>query len=120
MGTRELVKKVQHYSGFSDQESQSALEQMVYSLAERLTPEERKDFASQLPNDLQAIALAALPATDRQVDILREFMEVQQIDEARAKKQILSVWRVLKEAITKGEIADIRAQLPNATVEFLH
>lgn len=120
MGTRELVKKVQLESGFSDQESQSALEQMVASLARRLTFGERKDFASQLPPELQDIAFTAIPLTDRSQGILEEFMESQRVDEARAKKQIFSAWRVLKDAISRGEIADIRAQLPNATVEFLH
>jgi nucleoid DNA-binding protein len=45
MSFRELIKKVQLASGFSDSESQEALELMVESLAERLNDGERKDFA---------------------------------------------------------------------------
>ncbi|HSX16256.1 MAG TPA: DUF2267 domain-containing protein [Candidatus Saccharimonadales bacterium] len=117
MGTRELVKKVQLYSGFSDQESQMALEQMVDSLARRLTEGERKDFASQLPPELQMIARDALPLADKHQDIVGEFMEAQRVPEPRAKKQILSSWHALKDAITPGEIEDMRA---NATVALLH
>jgi len=119
MGTRELVKKVQLYSGFSDSESQVALEQMVDSLAKRLTDDERKDFASQLPPELQAIALTTIPLVDRRMDIIDEFMETERIDEPRAKKQVLSAWRALKNAISPGEISDIKAQLPNATAAML-
>jgi uncharacterized protein (DUF2267 family) len=51
MKYRELIKKVQNYSGFSDTESKEALEMMVESLAVHLNEGERKDFASQLPPD---------------------------------------------------------------------
>ena len=119
MGTRELIKKVQLYSGFSDQESRDALEQMVESLSRRLTDDERKDFASQLPPELQAIALETIPLVDKRLDIVDEFMEVQRVDEPHAKKQIFSAWRALKNTISPGEINDIKAQLPNATAELL-
>ncbi|MGZ6004546.1 MAG: DUF2267 domain-containing protein [Candidatus Saccharimonadales bacterium] len=121
MGFRELVKKVQLYSGFSDRESQDALEMMVTSLAERLTDEERLDFASQLPIELQMLAAAAEPVPkSEKKDILGEFMKVQGIDESHAKKQIYSSWKAIKDAISEGELKDIRSQLPNTTVAFLH
>jgi uncharacterized protein (DUF2267 family) len=121
MGLRELIKKVQVYSGFSDQESKEALEHMVESLAVHLNEGERKDFASQLPEQLQDIALA-VRATEENArqDILQQFMEMQHIEEGRAKKQILSAWKALKDAISRGQIEHIRAQLPNSTVSFLH
>jgi uncharacterized protein (DUF2267 family) len=109
------------YSGFSDAESQDALECMVENLAVRLTDGERKDFASQLPHELQDIALSVSPsAENHRKDLVSEFMELQHIDEPHAKKQIFSSWKAIKDAISPGEINDIRAQLPNATVAFLH
>ncbi|MBX4191083.1 DUF2267 domain-containing protein [Candidatus Saccharibacteria bacterium] len=121
MGYRQLIKKVQLYSGFSDAESKDALDHMVETLAVHLTEGERKDFASQLPTELQDIALS-VEATEQnsKEDILHEFMDSERIDEGRAKKQIYSAWRALKDAITPGEINHIRAQLPNQTVAFLH
>jgi uncharacterized protein (DUF2267 family) len=121
MTFREMIKKMQLYSGFSDKESEESLELMVESLSVHLTEGERKDFASQLPKELQAIALSVWPTKEiARQDMLRQFMRIQQIDEKRAKKQILCAWKTLRDAITPGEIQDIRAQLPNATVAFLH
>ena len=120
MKFRELIKKVQHDSGFSDAESQDALELMVTSIAERLTEEERDDFASQLPLELQDIAMSVKPATATRKDILAEFMEREDIDEAHAKKQVLSAWGAIKAAISPGEIADMRAQFSKKTAELLY
>lgn len=121
MKYREMVKRVQQYSGFSDAESEEALQLMVESLAVHLTEGERKDFASQLPTKLKDIALSvwATEENSRQ-DILRQFMEIQEIDEGHAKKQMFASWKALKDAISPGEIDDIRAQLPNSLVKMLH
>jgi uncharacterized protein (DUF2267 family) len=121
MGFREMIKKVQMYSGFSDSESKDALENMVESLAVHLTEGERKDFASQLPMELKAIAMSVQPTKElARQDIIEQFMEQQHIEEDRAKKQVFSAWRALKDSISPGEIEDIRAQLPNRIVSYLH
>jgi uncharacterized protein (DUF2267 family) len=121
MKFREMIKKVQLNSGFSDRESKDALVHLVESLAVRLTEGERKDFAGQLPTELQGVALSVLPTEDNaKPDLVEQFMQQQKISRDRAKKQILSAWTTLKEAISPGEIKDIRAQLPNKIVAFLH
>lgn len=121
MKYRELIKKVQLYSGFSDAESQDALDCLVETLAVHLNEGERKDFASQLPQELQGRALAVMPTkeTSRQ-DLLEQFTQQQKIEEARAKKQMLCAWHALKDAISDGEVNHIRAQLPQKTVVLLH
>lgn len=121
MKFRQLIKRVQHLSGFSDAESKDAIEHMVESLAVHLTEGERKDFASQLPAELKDIALSvrATKKNSRQ-DFVEQFVENQNISRDRAKKQIHSAWEVLKEAISAGQINHIRAQLPNEQVAFLH
>lgn len=121
MKFREMVKKVQMYSGFSDRESQEALECMVESLATHLTEGERKDFASQLPTELKNIALTVeVTEEDTKKNILQQFMEAQNIDESRAKKQMMTAWKAIKEAISPGEIQDIKAQLPNDMAAMLY
>lgn len=121
MKYRELIKKVQIFSGFSDAESKEALECTVECLAVHLNEGERKDFASQLPQELKDIALTVLPTDENsRQDILEQVMTVQGIPMDRAKKQLLSSWRALKEAISEGEIDHIRAQLPKRTVQLLH
>lgn len=121
MGYRELIKKVQHYSGFSDKESKEALDCTVEAVAAMLTDDERKDFASELPVELQNLALSVEPIEDKsQKDLLYQVSERQHIDENRAKKQLLSAWQALKDAISPGELADIKAQLPNRSAALLH
>ena len=120
MKYREIIKRVQDYSGFSDTESKDALELMVESLSVRLTDGERKDFASQLPMELQDIALTVRSTNEnRKEDIIKQFMELEDIDESRAKKQIKAAWRALKDAISPGEIKDIESQLSQKTLTAL-
>jgi uncharacterized protein (DUF2267 family) len=121
MGYRELIKKIQHDSGFSDAESKEALDTMVESLAERLPDDELKDFASQLPAELKEIATATI-MEDREIrhmGIVEEFMVKEEISEDHAKKQVLSAWAALKSFISEGEINHLKTQLPNNTAALL-
>lgn len=113
MKYRELIKKVQHYSGFSDAESKDALDGAVATIAIHLNDGERKDFASQLPMELQGLALAVYVTKETASrDILEQFAEVQGVKKDRAKRQLLSAWKALKDAISIGEIRHVQAQLP--------
>lgn len=114
MGYKELIKKVQIYSGFSDSESKDSLDCLVETLAVRLSENERKDFASQLPQELQDMALAVYPSEENtNKDILAQFMELQNVKKTRAKKEILSAWQALKDTVSKREIDRLRACMPN-------
>lgn len=112
MQYRQMVKKVQVDSGFSDAESEEALRLFVETLAARLNEGERRDFAAQLPRELQPLAMA--PTTERYSanDMYEQFTQLQEIDLAHAKKQIKAAWAAVKESIGPGEVADIRSQLP--------
>lgn len=120
MGFREMIRKVQLYSGFSDDESKDALEHMVEAVAVHLPEIERLDFADQLPDELRDIALSVY-ATDKnsRSDLVDDFVEIQHVDVVRAKKQIISAWQALKEVINERQVRRIRAQLPNSTVALL-
>lgn len=121
MGYRELIKKVQQKSGFSDAESKMAIDNLTLAIAERVDEGERQDFASQLPSELQNIALSVDPlSADRQLNIVLEFMEREGIEEDRAKKQIFSAWEALKSFISAGEINHIKSQLPNESASLLY
>jgi uncharacterized protein (DUF2267 family) len=122
MGFRELIVKVQKYSGFSDAESKDALECMVENLAVQLDEHDRKDFASQLPEELQDIALTVIPTVEntKQEDIVARFMQLQGVDESRAKMQIMAAWSALKEAISPSKLNDVRSHLPNAMMSYLN
>ncbi len=121
MGFRELIEKVRLESGLSDEESKDALEMMVESLAVHLTEAERKDFASQLPEELQDIALAVLPTEQTATQgILQQFMEMEHITESRAKRHIKAAWQAIKQTVSAGEISHIRAQLSKQNATLLH
>lgn len=120
MKYRELIKTVQHYSGFSDAESKDALDGTVATLAVHLTEGQRENFASQLPSELQDLALAVYATEENSSqDLFEQFMEVQEVDESRAKKQLLSAWNALKDTLSAGLIDHICAQLPTRTVRLL-
>lgn len=120
MRYRELIKRVQDYSGISDQESRDALEVMVEMLAVRLADRERRDFASQLPEQLQDIALTVWPTEDNyRQSIIEQAMELQDIDESSAKRRLRAAWHALCDAISSGEVEDIESQLPNDVVAML-
>lgn len=120
MGYKELIKKVEIYSGFSDKVSKDALDCLVESLAVRLDDNERKGFASQLPQELQDMALSVYPSEENtKKDILVQFMEYQHVQEGQAKKQILSAWQALKDGVSKGEIEHIRKIMPNQLNQIL-
>jgi uncharacterized protein (DUF2267 family) len=109
-----MIKKVQQYSGFSDSESENALVAFISILSKRLTPDERMDFASQLPAELQDTVVSVEMTNEDMTmeDMLETMADEQNIDEDHAKKQVMAAWQTLKDAIGKGEIEDIRSQLP--------
>ena len=120
MGIRDLIKRVQEYSGFSDGESRDALECMVESLAIHLSKDERADFASQLPAELEDIALTVYPTQEEEsMDIIEQFMELEYIDEQQAKQQIRAAWRALKDFLTPSKIEQIKTHLPSASTSLL-
>lgn len=120
MKYRELIKTVQHYSGFSDSESKDALDGAVAAIAVHLTEGERKDFAAQLPTELQDLALAVYPTEETATeDLLEQFTEMQEVDEPRAKMQFISAWQALKDTMSIGLIDHIRAQFPQRNSNML-
>jgi uncharacterized protein (DUF2267 family) len=115
-----MIKRVQRYSGFSDSESKDALDCTVETLAVHLTEGERKHFASQLPSELKdrALSVFATRITAKE-DILEQVARLQNVTIDHAKNQLLSSWHAIKDAISDGEIQDVRAQLPKNTKSLL-
>jgi uncharacterized protein (DUF2267 family) len=116
----QLVKEVADASGLSNRESRAVLDNTVESLASLLPEEEREDFASQLPSELQYLALDAQLVDDQTgKDLLTQFIERQQVDEDEAKTLIASAWQAIKDVITGGEASHLRSQLPDASAALL-
>lgn len=120
MNYRELIARVQKYTGYSEAEAKDALDCMVEILAVHLSEIERREFAKRLPEELQDMALAVLPTEQSShADIFQQYMDNLHATEPRAKKEMRAAWRALKETLGLLEIKRISTQLPNATLALL-
>lgn len=124
MAYREMIKKVREYSGFSDDEAENALILFLRILAERLAPDERMDFASQLPPELQDTVVAGeIDNTGNSMsaeDMVEKIAVENNIEDSQARNIITSVWRAIKDTVSEGEIEDVEAQLPKDIVALLN
>ena len=112
----EFIGQVQHRAGLSSRaEAERATRATLETLAERLVGGEVDDLAAQLPPEL---ALYLQPS-DAGIGIkftLDEFFELvserEGVDLSDAAFHARVVIGVLTEAVSMGEIEDVRAQLP--------
>lgn len=116
----DMVKTVQVASNLSDSESRDALEMMVESLAVHLPERERREFAEQLPEELRDIALSVMATEENsRMDILKQFMLIEHIPRARARRQITSAWRALKRGVDITKLERLKAFLPRTSLTLL-
>jgi CBS domain-containing protein/uncharacterized protein (DUF2267 family) len=93
----------------------SAFEVVVSHLARRLTADEAKDFASQLPAILREKVLRRSSAPD--LHVTRESIEkamARRLDcgRVRAAELVSRIGHAMGEFVSEGELADVRGQLP--------
>jgi uncharacterized protein (DUF2267 family) len=90
-----------------------AIEATLGTLAERLDPGECKDLASQLPRELAGYLQANEHGVRMSLDDF--FHKVSEREHEKLPPSVYHarvVMEVLQEAVSRGEIADVRAQLP--------
>ena len=115
MKLRQLIHKVQQYSGLPLSESKEALLVMVESLSVRLGEAERVAFARRLPQELEDIALSVYPSIENSSsDLVTQFMQNEGIGESLAKRQIRAAWQALRDAISEAEMDNIKRELPSS------
>jgi CBS domain-containing protein/uncharacterized protein (DUF2267 family) len=111
-----MVKQVQAEAALEGpDQARAALDVVAVSLVRRLTPDEAKDFISQLPSLLHSSLQAVRPGPDRSVT--RESMEAELaaklgIDRARAAPVLDAVAGTIARSISPGQVEDMRSQLP--------
>lgn len=116
----DMVSAVQRVSNFSSTESKDALEMMVESLAVHLPERERLEFAKQLPDELRDIALSVMATEENsRMDILKQFMLIEHISQARARRQIMSAWRALRGGVDITKLERIKMYLPRTSLILL-
>ena len=94
------------------------------ALRDRLTPEESRQAAAQLPRELKAVWLDGEVAGRKPVKMhRREFYKrvkkdagLRSIDEARLF--VIAVFAALKEQLSPGEVEDVQSQLPRDLKEI--
>jgi uncharacterized protein (DUF2267 family) len=99
-------------------ESRCATAAVLHALRDRLTPQEARQAAAQLPRELKTLWESGLPAPVRPCRLRRrQFLERVRVDGglrslSQAELATDAVFAALKEQISEGEADDIMAQLP--------
>lgn len=114
----DFYNQVKKFGGPSGREDAMKLTTVVLQdLGRRLKGEEPNKLAAQLPESLKApltVHANEEPVTDDLDDFLRRVADHlgAGVDPEQARDQVQAVFATLSEAVSDGEIDDVRAQLP--------
>ena len=114
-----LVQKIKHMAQAREDESQDALEVMVENIAVHLSDTTRRDFAAKLPDELQTAAMMVPTASNLDDNIIEQYMDLNDIDEHRAKAYLRAAWEAITELFDGDSVKDITAELPRGMVAEL-
>ena len=116
MKTDEFVAAVQRRAGLDSQEAAlNAIGATLATLSERLAGGEVKDLASQLPYEIGVFLEQPMAGAGEPFGLDEFFWRIGQragLDLQEAALEARVVIGVLSEAVTMGEIENVRAQLP--------
>ncbi|GAA4831691.1 DUF2267 domain-containing protein [Garicola koreensis] len=118
MNYGEFVNTVIERGGPSDREMAAQVTQVVLAdLGQRLTGDEAQNLADQLPEELKEPVIehvAADPVVDDTDDFLRRVADHlgEGVDPDQARTYVRAVFTTLAQAVSAGEIDNVRAQLP--------
>lgn len=115
----ELIRRIKDAASAREDESQDALELVVENVAVHLTDHTRRDFAAALPEELQGAAMMVPTANHIDEDIIEQLMDLEDVDESHAKRQIRAAWQAVRDMFDKQEMQDIKAELPQNVVASL-
>ena len=115
MKTDEFVAEVQQRAGLTQEGAYNAISATLATLSERLAGGEAKNLASQLPYEIGVFLMQPMAGAGEPFGLDEFFWRVSQragIDLQEATLEARVVIGVLCEAVTMGEIENVRAQLP--------
>ncbi|MCO5101987.1 MAG: DUF2267 domain-containing protein [Burkholderiaceae bacterium] len=119
---RRLVRQLRADAGLDeDEQAETALGLVLEALVRRLSPDEADDLIAQLPSLLQPSLYALATGPDRLVT--RESIEqdlARQLDlgPARAARLLAAVGALIDQAVSPGQMDDVRGQLPASLREI--
>lgn len=112
----EFIRQVQHRIRLSSREdAERATRATLETLAEHLAGGEADDLAAQLPPEIGEHLRGAGAALGERFSLEEFFRRVglrENVDRSDAMAHARAVIEVLGEAVSKGEMDDVRAQLP--------
>ena len=115
----EIIKTVFDHGGSTERETAEKITRVVLAdLGKQLTADEAKDLAGQLPQELESVVTERNPDDDQVNDDVDDFLRRvakhlgDQVDPKQARSHVRAVFATLNKAVTKGEVADLRSQLP--------
>lgn len=112
----EFISQVQQRAGLSShEEAERASRATLETLAERLAGGEAKDLASQLPPEIGQYLLGGLSGSGEKISLDEFFWRVSQREGVDLNESTLHarvVTGLISEAVTQGEVENVRAQLP--------
>jgi len=117
MQYQEFIEQVQQRAGFASFErAEAATQATLATLAEYLTGGEGLDLASQLPQGLAEVLRQEPPERSKIFslnDFLQRVGEEERVGIETAEAHARAVMGVLGEAVTQGEMDDVRRQFPS-------
>jgi CBS domain-containing protein/uncharacterized protein (DUF2267 family) len=96
-------------------EAETALEVVLESVVQRLTPDEADDLIAQLPSLLQPALEALPPGPDKSITratIERELSRRLDVEPERAEQLLGAVGATIADSVSAGQMEDVRGQLP--------
>ncbi len=122
MTGKEFFRNVQEIAGLrSESEAKQHTLTVCCALAMRLYGGEPKDFLSQLPHEISHATERCVtePKVKWNLDeFLSHVMDQDELDRQQAERSAKAVFRVLKTALSRGEVEDIESMLPSDIKEF--
>lgn len=114
MQTDELVRLVQERANIeSGDEALELIGATLETLGERLPRNEREDLAAELPGQLKAYARRRLQTEQFMLEEFYNRVAARSgLGAPAAVQQAHIVMQVLQEAVSEGQLRDMRAQLP--------
>ena len=118
----EFIANVRAAENLDRQGAEKAAGATLEALSRRLTEDEAKDLAAQLPPELGDHVRAAAPPLEK-ASLDEFFDKVAELegtpDRREAERHARAVLGVLSEAVTAGELDDVFSQLPEEYRDLL-
>ena len=114
MQYQEMLRDVAQRARVDDEQAATAIAATLSVLAERIDHGEREDLAPQLPLELKELVAGRTGAGTRVslMEFLHAVAERASVTPEKARSCALAVLHTLRDAVGRGEMSDLFAQLP--------